>query len=111
MEPMESIIGAFYGEPPTKIGHGARDYETEAKMKGMKPRPDAELAAIVRKRIPARHHAEEVRRLSLTMDGEDAQLLNDVAELLLDLRQAARGGTREVKGSRHWVDPITREQQ
>ena len=56
----------------------------------------------LRNRVPSREAAEDVRRLSLTLDGTDAALLDSVADFLLDARQALRGGRRDVRGSRHW---------
>ena len=56
----------------------------------------------LRNTVPSRDAAEDVRRLSLTMDGDDAALLDRVADFLLDARQALRGGRRDPRGSRHW---------
>lgn len=56
----------------------------------------------LRNTVPSREAAEDVRRLSLTMDGADAALLDRVAEFLLDARHALKGGRRDVRGSRHW---------
>ena len=56
----------------------------------------------LRKNTPSREVAEQVRRIALALDGDDAALLNRVAEYLLDARQTLRGGRREVPGGRHW---------
>ena len=56
----------------------------------------------LRNTVPSRDAAEDVRRISLALDGDDAALLDRVAEFLLDARQVLRGGKRNVRGSRHW---------
>jgi len=57
-----------------------------------------------RKNTPSREKAEQVHRIALFLeDGSDDQmLLMEVSEFLLDVRQAFRGGRREIGGSRHW---------
>ena len=54
------------------------------------------------KRVPSREKAEDVRRIALSLDGKDEALLNDVADLLLELRQTIRGGRLNVPGGKHW---------
>ena len=51
----------------------------------------------------SREDAEDVRRLALCMDGDDAALLDRAADFLLDARQVLRGGRKDVRGSRHWT--------
>ena len=54
-------------------------------------------------RLPSRERADDLHRMAMTVpDPVDAATLHDVADLLLDLRQAHRGGRRDVRGSRHW---------
>jgi hypothetical protein len=36
------------------------------------------------------------------MDGDDAALLDDLAEWLLDARQTLRGGRRDLAAGRRW---------
>ena len=58
---------------------------------------------------PSRDKANELRRIALLLRAqsgmgtydEDANLLDEIAETLLDIRQAVRGGSRE-KQSRNW---------
>lgn len=65
----------------------------------------------LRKNVPSRERAEEVRRIGLSLDGDDARLLEEVAEFLLDARQTLRGGRREVHGGRHWPQDEPHETQ
>ena len=57
-----------------------------------------------RKNTPSREKAEAVHRIALFLedDSDDQKLLFEVSEFLLDVRQAFRGGRREIGGSRHW---------
>ena len=67
---------------------------------------DQEMAmSRVRKRAFSREKCEELRAIGLMQDDEDDMLMvTEAAELLLDVRQAVRGGRRMVRGSRHWED-------
>lgn len=56
----------------------------------------------LRKACPSRERSEDVRRIGLSLDGPDQELLVSVADSLLDVRHALRGGTRDVPGGRHW---------
>jgi len=58
----------------------------------------------IRKRAFSREVCEDVRRIGLSLEGDDEALLVSVADFLLDARQALRGGRREVRGSRHWPE-------
>ena len=60
----------------------------------------------LRKRVPRREIAEDVRRIGLSLpdDSDDQAILFRVAEFLLDARQVLHGGKRNVRGSRHWED-------
>lgn len=58
--------------------------------------------ARLRKAAPSREFADELRRLALSMDGDDAAMLDRAAEFLLDARQTLRGGRREPAGGRHF---------
>ena len=60
--------------------------------------------ARVRKRAWSREKCEELRAVGLMLDGDDSELVMDAAELLLEVRQAMRGGRLNVRGSRHWED-------
>ena len=50
----------------------------------------------LRNTVPSRQKAVDLQRLALTMDGDDADLLNRVSDFLLDARQALRGGLRDI---------------
>lgn len=58
---------------------------------------------------PTRDKANELRRIALLLRAqsgmgvydEDANMLDELAETLLDIRQAVRGGSREKK-ARNW---------
>jgi len=64
-----------------------------------------EAMAKVKKRAFSRERCEELRAVGMTLkDQADTDLVDDAVELLLDLRQAVRGGRRNVRGSRHWED-------
>jgi len=60
---------------------------------------------------PSRDKANELRRIALLLRAqsgmgvydEDANMLDELAETLLDIRQAVRGGSRE-KQVRNWND-------
>ena len=56
----------------------------------------------ITKVCPSRDTANEVARIGYALDGDDAELLARVAEYLLDVRQALRGGRRTLKVGRHW---------
>ena len=58
----------------------------------------------LRKTVPSREIAEDVRRIGLSLpdDSVDQAILFRVTEFLLDARQVLRGGKRDVRGSRHW---------
>ena len=60
----------------------------------------------LRKLVPRREIAEDVRRIGMSLpDGSDDQAIQfRVAEFLLDARQILHGGKRNVRGSRHWDD-------
>lgn len=75
----------------------------QAKTKSI---PDEALAGWVRKRAPSAERAEFIRSLKFLCDdpGDKAEV-ELIAEFLLDLRVRARGGRREIYGSRHWEEP------
>ena len=60
----------------------------------------------VKKRAFSRERCEELRAVGLVLDamGYNPDICEEAAELLLDLRQAVRGGRRTIRGSRHWED-------
>lgn len=58
----------------------------------------------VRNLAPSRERIEELRRIAHLVEPEDAQLLEDFAMILLQIRQAVRGGSLEIRGSRHWSE-------
>lgn len=62
----------------------------------------------IAKRIPSRDRLEIIRAVALMLeaegDDEGATVLSIVAEIMFDLRVALRGGAREVKASRHYVE-------
>lgn len=58
----------------------------------------------VGKRIPSRERIDELHRIALVVDAEDADILRQTADLLLDMRQAHRGGRKHIPGGRHWND-------
>ena len=61
--------------------------------------------ARVRKRAFSREKCENLRAVGLMLDNsDDSELVMQAAELLLDVRQAMRGGKLNVRGSRHWDD-------
>lgn len=73
--------------------------------KGDQPLPDADLVGWVRNHVPSRERAEDVRAIARMIEDdspEAAQSLEEVVEFLLDLRHKAKGGRRNVYGSRHW---------
>lgn len=60
----------------------------------------------VRNLVPSREKIEELRRIARYHPDEiDTTLLDQFADLLLDIRQAVRGGSKEIRGSRHWTEP------
>lgn len=64
----------------------------------------------VRNLIPSRERIEELRRIArfvetgANLEQNDVDLLDGFADLLLDIRQAVRGGSKEIRGSRHWTE-------
>lgn len=60
----------------------------------------------VKKRAMSRENAEELHRIAVFLgtDTEDGALVAQAAELILDVRQALRGGRRNVRSSRHWPE-------
>lgn len=56
--------------------------------------------AFVAKRLPSREVIEQLR--SCTLLADDGDKFESVIENLLDIRQAVKGGRRDVRGSRHW---------
>lgn len=66
--------------------------------------------AKVAKRAFSREKCEELRAIGMSLDESDqpdeaaAALVEEAVELLLDVRQAVRGGRRNIRGSRHWED-------
>lgn len=60
----------------------------------------------IKKRLISRENAEQLRRIAVFLgtDTEDGALVEQAADLLLDMRQALRGGRRNVRASRHWPE-------
>lgn len=72
------------------------------KITPMAHTPHPHDLARLRRTAPSREFADELRRLALTLDGDDAAMLDRAAEFLLDARQTLRGGRRELAGGRHF---------
>ena len=55
------------------------------------------------KRLPSRDRIDDMHRIAMTIpDPIDAVIIDTMADLLMDIRHAVRGGRRDIRGSRHW---------
>ena len=71
----------------------------------MSDQAQEQALARVRKNAFSREKCENLRAIGLMQDDLVAMtLIQEAVELLLDVRQAMRGGRRNVRGSRHWED-------
>lgn len=72
----------------------------------MKPMQPEQFKGFAKKRLPTRENSERMLAVGimLEMQGDEFGVwLQDHAEKMLELRQAAKGGRRDVNGSpRHW---------
>lgn len=69
------------------------------------PIGELNLVGWVRNHVPSRERIENLRAIARMVEDEDseaAQELESAVEFLLDLRHKAKGGRRNVYGSRHW---------
>ena len=72
----------------------------------LKLSPPAQLQAFnkLRKRCPSRETIVEMQRIALSLDGDDEVLAMDMADFLLEVRQALRGGRLNMSGGKHWFN-------
>lgn len=71
--------------------------------------PDDQLRGFIGNRMPSRERIDDLNRLALFIEdepegGEDAALLREFADLMLEIRQAVRGGKLYHPAGDRW-DP------
>ena len=73
----------------------------------MKPMQPQQFMGRAKKLVPSRENAESIRAVGIMLEAQGDEFgvfLQQHADNMLELRQAAKGGRLNVNGSaRHWV--------